>query len=65
MFFVLIPGVGYGATSAYPQPLTMIVLCSRMGMVSTYYDCLELWDRHVFCQPKIVSVWDSGTSGEV
>jgi hypothetical protein len=26
---VLIPGVGYGAASGCPHPLTVIVLCSR------------------------------------
>jgi hypothetical protein len=31
--FVLIPGMGYGAVSDYPQLLTMIVSCSREGMI--------------------------------
>jgi hypothetical protein len=31
--FVLISGVGYGASSVCPQPLTTVVLCSRRGIV--------------------------------
>ena len=31
--FVLIQGVGYGALSSCPQPLTVIVSCSRRGVI--------------------------------
>jgi hypothetical protein len=37
--FVLIPGVGYGAASGCPQPLTVIVSCSRRGVI--FASCRE------------------------
>jgi hypothetical protein len=40
--FVLSPSVEYGASSVCPQPLTMIVLCSKRGMVLPSTDSLIL-----------------------